>query len=109
LTIDLQRQALEASHRHLEPTGRLVLHLFDPRLDLLIDARGIPPGLAGARPEPMSADVRIRSPGWHLVMDSWAESPKSFFDGIDPCRRSCSAEGVPRFNADPPALRRVRC
>jgi ubiquinone/menaquinone biosynthesis C-methylase UbiE len=51
LTIDLQRQALEAIRRHLEPTGRLVLHLFDPRLDLLIDARATPPGLSGTHPE----------------------------------------------------------
>jgi ubiquinone/menaquinone biosynthesis C-methylase UbiE len=31
LTIDRQRRALEAMHRHLEDTGRLVLQLFDPR------------------------------------------------------------------------------
>ena len=51
LTIDLQRQALEAIHRHLEPTGRLVLHLFDPRLDLLIDPNITPPRLSGTHPE----------------------------------------------------------
>jgi ubiquinone/menaquinone biosynthesis C-methylase UbiE len=38
LTIDLQRKSLEAIRRHLEPAGRLALHLFDPRLDWLIDA-----------------------------------------------------------------------
>jgi SAM-dependent methyltransferase len=38
LTIDLQRKALKAIRRHLEPTGRLALHLFDPRLDFLCDA-----------------------------------------------------------------------
>jgi ubiquinone/menaquinone biosynthesis C-methylase UbiE len=37
LTIDLQRRALGAARRHLLPRGRLALHLFDPRLDLLID------------------------------------------------------------------------
>ena len=37
LTGDLQRRALESIHRHLGPGGTLALHLFDPRLDLLID------------------------------------------------------------------------
>jgi ubiquinone/menaquinone biosynthesis C-methylase UbiE len=51
LTIDLQKKALEAMRRHLEPTGRLALHLFDPRLDLLIDANIRLPGLSGTHPE----------------------------------------------------------
>jgi ubiquinone/menaquinone biosynthesis C-methylase UbiE len=51
LTIDRQRRALEAMHRHLEGTGRLVLHLFDPRLDLLTDANITWPGLSGIHPE----------------------------------------------------------
>jgi SAM-dependent methyltransferase len=51
LTIDLQRRSLESIRRHLEPTGRLALHLFDPRLDLLIDANTAPPGLSGIHPE----------------------------------------------------------
>ena len=51
LTIDLQRKSLEAIRRHLEPTGRLALHLFDPRLDLLIGANITLPGLSGTHPE----------------------------------------------------------
>jgi ubiquinone/menaquinone biosynthesis C-methylase UbiE len=51
LTIDLQRKSLEAIRRHLEPTGRLALHLFDPRLDWLIDAHAALPGLSGTHPE----------------------------------------------------------
>ena len=51
LTIDLQRKSLEAIRRHLEPTGRLALHLFDPRLDLLINANVRLPGLSGTHPE----------------------------------------------------------
>ena len=52
LTIDLQRRSLEAIHRHLESTGRLVLHLFDPRLDLLIDASAASlPSQSGIHPE----------------------------------------------------------
>jgi ubiquinone/menaquinone biosynthesis C-methylase UbiE len=51
LTIDLQRKSLEGIRRHLEPTGRLALHLFDPRLDWLIDPHMAPPGLSGTHPE----------------------------------------------------------
>jgi ubiquinone/menaquinone biosynthesis C-methylase UbiE len=51
LTIDLQRKSLEAIRRHLEPTGRLALHLFDPRLDWLIDTHISLPGLSGTHPE----------------------------------------------------------
>lgn len=51
LTIDLQRRSLEAIRRHLEPTGRLVLHLFDPRLDLLIGRNTPLPALSGTHPE----------------------------------------------------------
>ena len=42
---------MEVIHRHLEPTGRVVLHLFDPRLDLLIDSNSIRPVLSGTHPE----------------------------------------------------------
>jgi ubiquinone/menaquinone biosynthesis C-methylase UbiE len=51
LTIDDQRKSLEAIRRHLEPTGRLVLHVFDPRLDLLIDPNIKQAGLCGTHPE----------------------------------------------------------
>ena len=51
LTIDQQQQSLQAIRRHLEPTGRLALHLFHPRLDLLIDAKIILPGPSGSDPE----------------------------------------------------------
>ena len=51
LTIDLQRKSLEAIRRHLEPAGRLALHLFDPRLDWLIDSHIALPGLSGTHPK----------------------------------------------------------
>jgi ubiquinone/menaquinone biosynthesis C-methylase UbiE len=51
LTIDEQPKSLEAVRRHLKPTGRLALHSFDPRLDLLIDANAALPGLSGSHPE----------------------------------------------------------
>jgi SAM-dependent methyltransferase len=42
LDIDSQRAALGAARRHLRPGGRLVLDLFDPRLDLLVPGSQIP-------------------------------------------------------------------
>jgi hypothetical protein len=51
LTIDLQRKSLDAIRCHLESTGRVALHLFDPRLDLLIDASITLPRLSGTHPE----------------------------------------------------------
>ena len=37
MTIDLQKKSLAAMRHHLDDNGRLSLHLFDPRLDLLVD------------------------------------------------------------------------
>jgi ubiquinone/menaquinone biosynthesis C-methylase UbiE len=51
LTVDLQRQALAAMRRHMEPTGRLALHLFDPRLDLLTGQAAITQRFSGTHPE----------------------------------------------------------
>lgn len=50
LTREQQRQALESMRKHLEPDGLLVLHLFDPRLDFLIDEEAPMPGHAGTHP-----------------------------------------------------------
>jgi SAM-dependent methyltransferase len=50
LTIELQRAALAATRRHLVPDGRLALHLFDPRLDLLSGAATLPAEISGADP-----------------------------------------------------------
>jgi ubiquinone/menaquinone biosynthesis C-methylase UbiE len=50
LTIDLQKRALAAMHRHLDRNGRLALHLFDPRLDFLVDDKGTVPGHSGTHP-----------------------------------------------------------
>ena len=51
LAIELQRKSLQAFRRHLEPTGRLVLNLFDPRLDLLIDDKSTMARMSGTHPE----------------------------------------------------------
>jgi len=50
LTIELQRAALATIARHLVPDGRLALHLFDPRLDLLSGAATLPAEISGADP-----------------------------------------------------------
>ena len=47
LTADLQRLALAAFHSHLEPGGTLALHLFDPRLHMLVDENSSIPGHSG--------------------------------------------------------------
>lgn len=47
LTREQQRQALEGIRNHLEPCGRLALHLFDPRLDFLTDEEAPMPGHSG--------------------------------------------------------------
>ena len=50
LTIDLQERTLTGCRRHLRTNGRLALHLFDPRLDLLIDESVPSPSLSGTDP-----------------------------------------------------------
>lgn len=50
LTVELQRQTLAAIHRHLAPDGRVALHLFDPRIDLLVDETPRQPVLRGTDP-----------------------------------------------------------
>jgi SAM-dependent methyltransferase len=42
LTIDDQRRSLGCIHRHLRPEGRLIVDIFDPRLDLLLEERLVP-------------------------------------------------------------------
>lgn len=51
LTREHQRQALEGMRDHLEPDGRLALHLFDPRLDFLVDEALPMPGHSGTHPD----------------------------------------------------------
>jgi SAM-dependent methyltransferase len=51
LTVELQRKALSAIARHLEPNGRLALNLFDPRLDLLLDTSPPPPEISAVDPQ----------------------------------------------------------
>jgi SAM-dependent methyltransferase len=45
-----QRRCLDAVRRHLRPRGRICLHLFDPRFDLLGPMDGPPPQPLAGRP-----------------------------------------------------------
>jgi ubiquinone/menaquinone biosynthesis C-methylase UbiE len=51
LTVERQRAALQVMRRHLLPGGRIALHLFDPRLELLLGDGGAGPMLTGTHPE----------------------------------------------------------
>jgi SAM-dependent methyltransferase len=70
LTIDLQRKSLEAIRRHLEPTGRLALHLFDPRLDLLTGPSVTVPGHSGTH-------LRLGAAMWVRFSDARARRSRS--------------------------------
>ena len=50
LTINLQKRSLAAIRHHLDGNGRLALHLFDPRLDLLVDDKSSALRVAGTHP-----------------------------------------------------------
>jgi SAM-dependent methyltransferase len=50
LTIELQKSSLGAIRHHLQDNGRLALHLFDPRLDLLVNENSTAPTLSGTHP-----------------------------------------------------------
>src|SRR5690242_13252024 len=42
MTVEDQRRSLGCIHRHLKPDGRLIVDIFDPRLDLLLEQRFVP-------------------------------------------------------------------
>ena len=42
LTVEAQRSSLGCIHHHLKPGGRLIVDIFDPRLDLLLEDRFVP-------------------------------------------------------------------
>lgn len=50
LTIERQRQALGVIRRHMRPGGRLALHLFDPRLELMVGDGGAGRIASGTHP-----------------------------------------------------------
>ncbi len=50
LTIERQRQALRVIRRHMQPGGRMALHLFDPRLELMVGDGGAGRIASGTHP-----------------------------------------------------------
>lgn len=65
ITETAQRSALRCIHAHLEPEGRLIVNLFDPRLDMLLPEA----------PAPMDRwRSRIRRPGSASAAASWRGS-----------------------------------
>ena len=75
LTIDLQRRTRAAVQRHLAADGRLALHLFDPRLDLLIDGNLRPPTLFGV--EPTTQRRYVGEVSAHQLRSCGADSSRS--------------------------------
>ena len=77
LTTDAQRQALAALRSHLRPDGRLVLDLFDPRLDFVIPSPDVPPhGVEVVHPTSgnrVTWEVTSRNPDpeRQLIIEDW--------------------------------------
>jgi len=61
LTAAGQRHCLESVARHLQPGGVLLLDLFDPRLDLLLQTEPFTPELDPVRHPVSGNDVRIKT------------------------------------------------
>ncbi len=51
LTVEAQRSALTCIHRHLQPDGKLVVDVFDPRLEFLIPGASIDQSGVFAHPD----------------------------------------------------------
>src|SRR5438876_7981142 len=80
LTSAAQREALAALRTHLRPNGRLVLDLFDPRLDLVIPSAAITTR-GGELIHPTTGNrVTWQITGWRpdparqLIVDDWTFS-----------------------------------
>lgn len=77
LTSAAQREALAALRKHLRPTGRLVLDLFDPRLDLVLPSAGVT-GRGGELVHPTTGNRvtwevtgRRPDPARQLIVEDW--------------------------------------
>ena len=77
LTAEAQRSALASMRRHLMPDGRLVLDLFDPRLDLCAPS-SLPPGPVESLVHPATGNVvevqrldRTNDPGAQILVEQW--------------------------------------
>jgi SAM-dependent methyltransferase len=77
LTTDAQRQALAALRSHLRPAGRLVLDLFDPRLDFVVPSDDATPR-GGEVVHPTTGNRvtwevarRLPDPARQLIVEDW--------------------------------------
>jgi SAM-dependent methyltransferase len=81
LTTDAQRQGLRSLRGHLQPAGRLVLDLFDPRLDLVTPAADAAARFHPEREEFVDPEsghriawevtARDPDPGRQLIREDW--------------------------------------
>ena len=91
LTVDLQRQTLAVIRDHLEPHGRLALHLFDPRLDVLSDESKLQPRQSAVHPQTgrrvwfNQVQIFHGSYSWELEHDGhpWLASALRWFEDRD--------------------------
>ncbi|MEO8468398.1 MAG: class I SAM-dependent methyltransferase [Chloroflexota bacterium] len=77
LTVETQRSALSSMRRHLKVDGRLVLDLFDPRLDLCAPP-SLPPGPIESLVHPSTGNVvqiqrldRRNDPATQVFIEHW--------------------------------------
>ncbi len=77
LTVEAQRSALASMRRHLNPDGRLVIDLFDPRLDLCAPP-SVPPGPIESLVHPSNGNVvhvqrleRTNDPAAQIFIEQW--------------------------------------
>jgi SAM-dependent methyltransferase len=84
LSTDAQRQVLAVFRSHLRPEGRLILDLFDPRLDLVVPSEDDPPR-GGEVVHPRTGNRvrwevarRMPDPARQLIVEDWT------FTEIDP-------------------------
>jgi SAM-dependent methyltransferase len=77
LTTDAQRQVLAALRSHLRPDGRLVLDLFDPRLDFVVPSDDVTPR-GGKVVHPTTGNRvtwevarRMPDPARQLIVEDW--------------------------------------
>lgn len=77
LTVEAQRSALASMRRHLKPDGRLVLDLFDPRLDLCAPPF-LPAGPVESLVHPSTGNVvqvqrldRTNDPAAQVFIEHW--------------------------------------
>jgi hypothetical protein len=97
LTPEAQRSSLACIRRHLRPGGRLIVDLFDPRLDWLLPDRATPP--VPDRPRvthPTTGNIvtvevleRINDPLRQVLRELWQFTETGATTGGEFVRREC--------------------